>query len=117
MNASPIRGAILVALAAVLGFAFRSAGVAPSKIAIVAGDGSERLVEAFEIDEHIVEVVSDSGEGAQKCGQAFGSIAARMGIGIKTQVPNVFNGLSVRENLYLSARRHRSARRARRGRG
>ena len=28
---------------------------------------------------------------------------ARMGIGIKTQVPNVFNGLSVRENLRLAA--------------
>ena len=34
--------------------------------------------------EHIVEVVSDSGEGAQKCGQSFASIAARMGIGIWT---------------------------------
>ena len=30
---------------------------------------------------------------------------ARLGVGIKTQVPNVFNGLSVRENLWLSARR------------
>lgn len=30
---------------------------------------------------------------------------ARMGIGIKTQVPNVFNGLSVRENIWLGARR------------
>lgn len=30
---------------------------------------------------------------------------ARMGIGIKTQVPNVFNGLSVKENIWLSARR------------
>src|SRR3981081_115104 len=28
---------------------------------------------------------------------------ARMGIGIKTQVPNVFDGLSVRENIWLSA--------------
>ena len=36
------------------------------------------------IDEHIVEVVSDSGEGAQKCGQSFGSIAAKMGNGIWT---------------------------------
>ncbi len=36
------------------------------------------------IDEHIVEIVSDSGEGAQRCGQAFGSIAARMGNGIWT---------------------------------
>jgi len=30
---------------------------------------------------------------------------ARMGIGIKTQVPNVFDGLSVRENIWLSASR------------
>jgi branched-chain amino acid transport system ATP-binding protein len=30
---------------------------------------------------------------------------AKMGIGIKTQVPNVFNGLSVRENIWLAARR------------
>ncbi|ORE91859.1 ATP-binding cassette domain-containing protein [Aurantimonas sp. 22II-16-19i] len=30
---------------------------------------------------------------------------ARLGIGIKTQIPNVFNGLSVRENIWLSARR------------
>jgi 2-oxoglutarate/2-oxoacid ferredoxin oxidoreductase subunit alpha len=36
------------------------------------------------IDEHTVEIVSDSGEGAQKCGQSFGSIAARMGNGIWT---------------------------------
>lgn len=33
---------------------------------------------------------------------------ARMGIGIKTQVPNVFNGLSVRENIWLAARRKAS---------
>jgi branched-chain amino acid transport system ATP-binding protein/urea transport system ATP-binding protein len=30
---------------------------------------------------------------------------ARKGIGIKTQIPNVFNGLSVRENIWLAARR------------
>lgn len=29
---------------------------------------------------------------------------ARLGVGIKNQVPDVFNGLSVRENLWLSAR-------------
>ncbi len=39
---------------------------------------------AVTLDEHIVEVVSDSGEGAQKCGQSFGSIAAKMGNGIWT---------------------------------
>ena len=36
------------------------------------------------VAEHIVEIVSDSGEGAQRCGQSFGSIAARMGNGIWT---------------------------------
>jgi 2-oxoglutarate ferredoxin oxidoreductase subunit alpha len=34
------------------------------------------------LDEHIVEVISDSGEGAQRCGQALGAIAARMGNGV-----------------------------------
>jgi 2-oxoglutarate ferredoxin oxidoreductase subunit alpha len=36
------------------------------------------------IDEHVIEIMSDSGEGAQKCGQSFGSIAARMGNGVWT---------------------------------
>src|SRR3982074_1802043 len=36
---------------------------------------------------------------------------ARMGIGIKTQVPSVFDGLSVRENIWLAASRiHAGAR-------
>jgi 2-oxoglutarate ferredoxin oxidoreductase subunit alpha len=39
---------------------------------------------ALILDEHIVEIVSDSGEGAQRCGQSFGAIAARMGNGIWT---------------------------------
>ena len=34
------------------------------------------------IDEHIVEILSDSGEGAQRCGQSFAAIAARSGLGI-----------------------------------
>jgi len=34
--------------------------------------------------EHIVEVISDSGEGAQRCGQCLGAIAARAGYGIWT---------------------------------
>lgn len=38
----------------------------------------------IELKEHIVEIISDSGEGAQRCGQSFGSIAARMGNGIWT---------------------------------
>ena len=36
------------------------------------------------IDEVIVEIVSDSGEGAQKCGQSFGAISAKMGNGVWT---------------------------------
>jgi 2-oxoglutarate ferredoxin oxidoreductase subunit alpha len=36
------------------------------------------------IDEHVVEIVSDSGEGAQRCGQSFAAIAARSGLGIWT---------------------------------
>ena len=31
---------------------------------------------------------------------------ARLGIGIKTQVPSVFNGLTVRDNLWIAAARH-----------
>ncbi|GAA5173176.1 2-oxoacid:acceptor oxidoreductase subunit alpha [Niveibacterium umoris] len=34
--------------------------------------------------EHIIEVISDSGEGAQRCGQSLAAIAARMGNGIWT---------------------------------
>jgi branched-chain amino acid transport system ATP-binding protein len=35
---------------------------------------------------------------------------ARCGVGIKTQIPNLFDGLSVHENLRLAARRHTSER-------
>lgn len=34
--------------------------------------------------QHIVEIVSDSGEGAQRCGQSLGGIAAKMGNGVWT---------------------------------
>jgi len=40
--------------------------------------------QAVVIDEHVVEIISDSGEGAQRCGQSLGSIAARMGNGVWT---------------------------------
>jgi 2-oxoglutarate/2-oxoacid ferredoxin oxidoreductase subunit alpha len=36
------------------------------------------------LTQHVVEVISDSGEGAQRCGQALGAIAARMGNGVWT---------------------------------
>lgn len=36
------------------------------------------------LSEHIVEILSDSGEGAQKCSQSLAAIAARMGNGVWT---------------------------------
>ncbi len=36
------------------------------------------------VDGHIVEIVSDSGEGAQKAGQSFGAVCAKMGNGVWT---------------------------------
>lgn len=46
--------------------------------------GTEASDSVVELREHIVEIISDSGEGAQRCGQSLGSIAARMGNGIWT---------------------------------
>ena len=40
--------------------------------------------DAQTLAEHIVEVISDSGEGAQRCGQSLGAIAAKTGNGIWT---------------------------------
>ena len=39
---------------------------------------------AVTLNEHIVEIISDSGEGAQRCGQTFGAIASQMGNGVWT---------------------------------
>jgi len=39
---------------------------------------------------------------------------ARLGVGIKTQVPNVFDGLSVQENVFVAAARRGSVNQARR---
>jgi 2-oxoglutarate ferredoxin oxidoreductase subunit alpha len=44
------------------------------------GDAERRT----RVDEHIVEIVSDSGEGAQKAGQSFGLVSAKMGNGVWT---------------------------------
>ena len=38
----------------------------------------------YRVSQHTVEIVSDSGEGAQKCGQIFGSVSAKMGNGVWT---------------------------------
>ncbi len=49
-----------------------------------AAKGNAGTKPAVKLPEHIVEVISDSGEGAQRCGQALASIAARSGNGIWT---------------------------------
>ena len=46
-----------------------------------AAPGAPRVVR---VPQHTVEVVSDSGEGAQKCGQIFGRVSAMMGNGTWT---------------------------------
>ena len=48
------------------------------------GEIAPRSKPPQKLREHIIEVISDSGEGAQKCGQSFASIAAKMGNGIWT---------------------------------
>ena len=45
-------------------------------------DGGQKIAKT--LSEHIVEVISDSGEGAQRCGQSLGAIAAKTGNGIWT---------------------------------
>jgi len=52
--------------------------VAPSEV----DTGAKFTVRTF--DEHTLEIVSDSGEGAQKCGQIFGAVSAKMGNGVWT---------------------------------
>lgn len=41
-------------------------------------------IKRTKIKEAVVEIVSDSGEGAQKCGQSLGTISAKMGNGVWT---------------------------------
>jgi 2-oxoglutarate/2-oxoacid ferredoxin oxidoreductase subunit alpha len=45
---------------------------------------NDQIEKPLQLKEHIVEIVSDSGEGAQKCGQTFGAIGGKMGNGIWT---------------------------------
>jgi 2-oxoglutarate/2-oxoacid ferredoxin oxidoreductase subunit alpha len=52
---------------------------APAKAADRSGDVTPR-----QLTQHVLEIVSDSGEGAQKCGQIFGSVSAKMGNGVWT---------------------------------
>jgi 2-oxoglutarate ferredoxin oxidoreductase subunit alpha len=48
----------------------------------VAGTDGRKTVTTLR--EHIIDIISDSGEGAQRCGQSFGGIAARTGNGVWT---------------------------------
>ena len=68
--------------------------------------------------EHIVEIISDSGEGAQRCGQSMGAIAARSGYGVWTveiipaegSSPSPSRGTTmVSRRLDISARRRATA--------
>jgi 2-oxoglutarate ferredoxin oxidoreductase subunit alpha len=43
-----------------------------------------RQPSVIRLSEHTVEIVSDPGEGAQKCGQTFGRVSAKMGNGVWT---------------------------------
>ncbi len=45
---------------------------------------TDHEVEVIRDRMHTVEIVSDSGEGAQKCGQIFGAVSAKMGNGVWT---------------------------------
>jgi 2-oxoglutarate/2-oxoacid ferredoxin oxidoreductase subunit alpha len=52
---------------------------------ISVADGTPNVApRATPMSEHTVEIVSDSGEGAQKCGQIFGAVSAKMGNGVWT---------------------------------
>ena len=46
--------------------------------------GERKGPKIIRVPEHTVEIVSDSGEGAQKCGQIFGAVCAKMGNGAWT---------------------------------
>lgn len=50
----------------------------------VAAAARARPAAVLQLSQHTVEVVSDPGEGAQKCGQIFGQVCARMGNGVWT---------------------------------
>ena len=51
---------------------------------LTAGDSEAPPKTVFQVSEHTLEIVSDSGEGAQKCGQIFGAVSAKMHYGVWT---------------------------------
>ena len=87
-QAREARGAVLEELRAKIEKARKAQkGVPPdreSKVVDIKDASPGTRKGAQQIDEHIIEVVSDSGEGAQKCGQTFGAISGKMGNGVWT---------------------------------
>ena len=59
-----------------------SVSVPPNEVPRTTSPGRAR--QTLRVAEHVVEIVSDSGEGAQKCGQTFAAVSAKMGNGIWT---------------------------------
>ena len=59
-----------------------------AEAAVTAVDNQEETADAKQglqqVDQFIVEIVSDSGEGAQKCGQVLGLVSGKMGNGVWT---------------------------------
>lgn len=47
-------------------------------------EGVARVPRRMVIEDHVVEIISDSGEGAQRCGQSLAALAARSGNGVWT---------------------------------
>lgn len=57
---------------------------APASTPEPSGTGQRTGAGVIPAQEHTVEILSDSGEGAQKCGQIFGAVCAKMGNGVWT---------------------------------
>jgi len=55
-----------------------------SKMVDIEVASREKTAGAQQVNEYIVEIVSDSGEGAQKCGQILGLVSGKMGNGVWT---------------------------------
>ena len=60
------------------------ASSSPSAPAQAAPPGGRTAPTILRVPEHTVEIVSDPGEGAQKCGQIFGRVSAKTGNGVWT---------------------------------
>ena len=60
-------------------------GAATAEAPLEQSDAGGQLQKGLNrVDQHIVEIVSDSGEGAQKCGQILGLVSGKMGNGVWT---------------------------------